>query len=74
MTDRDALHALVDTLPDDALASAEMALRELADEVVPPEVEARIIAARRSIAEGRGVHWHEVDAQLRAVIAAARTR
>jgi predicted transcriptional regulator len=49
MTDREALHALVDALPDDALANAVEALRGLAtDEALSVETEARI---RRGIAD-----------------------
>ena len=47
---------------------------EAGDELVSPETEARIHAARQSIAEGRGVSQAEADARLQATIAASRPR
>jgi hypothetical protein len=44
------------------------------DGLVSPEAEARILAARQSIAEGRGIPLAEVDTQLRGIIEAARAR
>lgn len=52
----------------------EVVPAEEADDLVSPETEARIHAARRSIAEGRGIPLAEVDARLRATLAAARAR
>lgn len=77
MTDRDALHALVDTLPDDALPNAAEALRELADDAgLSPEREARI---RRGIADAeRGAVkpaaevFRAMHERLDAIVAARR--
>ena len=52
----------------------ELVREEPGDGRVSPETEARILAGRREIAEGRGVPLHEVDAGLREIIAAARAR
>ena len=41
---------------------------------LPPETQARIRAGMASIAAGKGVPLAEVDARLRATIAAARAR
>ncbi len=43
-------------------------------DTLPPEVQDRVRAGMRSVAEGRGVPLAEVDARLRATIAASRTR
>nr|MBK7069294.1 hypothetical protein [Deltaproteobacteria bacterium] len=42
--------------------------------LVSPETEARILAGRKSIAEGRGVSLAEADARWRATIEATRSR
>lgn len=44
------------------------------DGLVSPETEARILAGRKSIAEGRGVSLAEADARWRATIEATRSR
>jgi hypothetical protein len=52
----------------------ELVEAESDDGLVSSETEARIVAGRTSIAEGRGVSLAEADARWRATIEAARSR
>jgi len=70
MTDRDALHALVDALPEEDLPRAAEALRGVVGDgdvfELTPEQEEGVRAAMRQLDAGEGVPWETVHAELTA--------
>jgi len=71
---RDVPPALAALPPGDyRIEPVEAADDEPGDDL-PPETQARIRAGMASIAAGKGIPLDEVDARLRATIAAARAR
>ena len=78
MSTRDALHEMLDALPDELLPEAERRLAALRDdpllrffltapeddEPLTPEEEALIQEAQAEIARGETIPWEEVEARL----------